>query len=73
MGYALSDRNLKPPVIVKRGQQVTLLARTSSYEVRMNGKAMMDGVAGQRIRVRNDRSERIVEGVVKSSNIIYIE
>jgi len=73
MGYAISDRDLKLPVIIKRGQKVTLLARTDSYEVRMEGKAMTDGVAGQRIKVRNNRSQRVVEGVVKSSKIIYIE
>ncbi len=73
LGHAISDRNLKFPVIIKRGQQVTLLARADSYEVRMAGMAMMDGVAGQRIKVRNSRSKRIIEGVVKSSKIIYIQ
>ena len=73
MGYIIKDRNLKLPVIVKRGQQVTLLAQNDTYEVRMDGKAMMDGAAGQRIKVRNTRSKRIVEGIVKSNRIIYIE
>jgi len=73
VGYVIRDRNLKTPVIIKRGQQVTLLAQSETFEVRMNGKAMADGVIGQRIRVKNLRSDRIVEGVVKSSQIIYIE
>mgnify|MGYP003700708479 CR=1 FL=1 len=73
VGYVIRDRNLKAPVIIKRGQQVTLLAQSNSFEVRMNGKAMADGVIGQRIRVKNLRSDRIVEGVVKSSQIIYVE
>ena len=73
MGHVLSERNLKLPVVIRRGQQVTLLAKSDTYEVRMSGEAMMDGVAGQRIKVRNSRSRRVIEGVVKSSKIIYIE
>ncbi|MCG8325016.1 MAG: flagellar basal body P-ring formation protein FlgA [Thiotrichales bacterium] len=73
LGHVLSNRNLKLPVIIKRGQRVTLLARTDSFEVQMEGEAMMDGVAGQYIKVRNSRSKRVIQGQVKSSNIIYIE
>lgn len=73
VGSVISDRNLKEPIIVKRGQQVTLLAQTNNFEVRMNGEAISDGAAGERIRVRNLRSKRVVEGIVKSSEIIYIK
>lgn len=73
MGYVLGNRNLKLPVLIKRGQQVTLMAQSNNYEIRMEGEAMMDGSAGERIKVRNTRSKRVIEGVVKSSKIIYIE
>ncbi len=73
IGMIVGKRNLKTPVIIKRGQQVTLMAQADTYEVRMAGEAMMDGSVGQRIKVKNTRSQRIIEGVVKSSKIIYIE
>jgi flagella basal body P-ring formation protein FlgA len=38
----------------------------------MSGVALMDGEEGQRIRVRNEESKRIVEGTVTGSNIINI-
>lgn len=73
MGRSLSSRNIKSPTAIKRGALVTLLAKNEVFEVRMEGKALADGTIGERIKVQNLRSNRIIEGIVKSNKIIYVQ
>ncbi|GAB4365224.1 MAG: hypothetical protein Kow0060_22580 [Methylohalobius crimeensis] len=47
-------------------------ARGGGLDVRMGGHALMDGGLGERIRVRNDRSQRVVEGVVRGPNEVRV-
>lgn len=58
--------------IVKRGQQVTLLASVGGIEVRATGRALSDAQAAGRVRVQNLASQMIVEGVVESGSVIRV-
>jgi flagella basal body P-ring formation protein FlgA len=60
------------PEIVERGQSVTLIAGSPGVEVRMQGKAMASGAAGDRLVVTNLSSGRRVEGVVLSDGSVRI-
>jgi flagella basal body P-ring formation protein FlgA len=71
-GTVLNADHLATPKLVKRGQKVLLRAQNAHLEVTMSGDALKDGEEGQRIRVRNEESKRIVEGTVTGSNIINI-
>ena len=46
--------------MVKRGQQVTLLASAGGLEVRANGLALSDGGSADRVRVQNLASQLVV-------------
>lgn len=61
-GQALTPRVLREPLLVHRGDDVTIIATTAGLQVRMKGKALEDGTRGARVSVRNTRSKRIVEG-----------
>ncbi|HED36016.1 MAG TPA: flagellar basal body P-ring formation protein FlgA [Gammaproteobacteria bacterium] len=63
---------IKSPTLVKRGELVSIIAENSGYSVRMTGTAMMDGARGDRIRVKNLSSKRIIEGIVKKSGVVSI-
>jgi len=63
---------LTQPKLVRRGEQVTLMAEVGAAQVRMSGKALADGVAGQRVRVRNLSSRRVVEGTVVAPGLIRV-
>lgn len=52
--------------LVKKGQDITLVARTSGVEIRASGRAMANAALGQRVRVQNMSSLKIVEGVVET-------
>jgi len=69
-GEPLSLESLAPANLIHRGQQVVLLARSGTLEVRMQGIALADGRASDRIRVQNVSSQRVVEGVVRSDTVV---
>jgi flagella basal body P-ring formation protein FlgA len=71
-GTVLGNDELATDVLVKKGQQVTLLAAAGGIEVRANGRALADGGTADRIRVQNLNSSRIVEGMVESADIVRI-
>jgi len=58
--------------LVRRGEGVIILAKDGGIEVRMKGKALVDGTNGQTIRVQNLVSQRIVEGQVISRGVISV-
>lgn len=68
----IQPNQLAAPLMVKRGQQVTLLAQSGGIEIRMGGKALGDGAAGDRIQVRNNSSDRIVEGEVIAKGVVQV-
>lgn len=72
MGSALSQNKVKPEKIVRRGDLITLLAQAGEMEVRMNGTALSDASLGQRIRVKNSSSKRVVEGIVDAPGIVRV-
>lgn len=71
-GTALTADVLVPDVLVRRGQQVTLIAMSGTIEIRAQGQALGEGGANERIRVQNVSSMKIVEGVVESAGTVRI-
>src|SRR5262249_43039703 len=71
-GEALNADILVPDLLVHRGQQVMLIAQASTFEVRAAGKALNDGGIRDRVRVQNENSLKIVEGVVESASVVKV-
>ncbi len=69
-GEPLSIDALAPAPLIRRGQQVVLVARGAGVEVRAAGIALSDGRASDHIRVQNLSSQRIVEGIVRSDSVV---
>lgn len=58
--------------LVRRGSQVEILASGAGLQVRMRGKAMADGGRGDRIKVKNLNSGRVVSGTVAGPGVIEV-
>lgn len=71
-GNILAAHLLQAPRLIRRGQQVTLLVDISGLQIRMKGHALSDGAAGDLVRVRNAKTKRIVEGIVKKPGIVQV-
>ncbi len=69
-GQVISPGALRPPLLVKRGEKVTIVAKRKGLAVRMVGRALADGALGASIRVRNNRSKRVIEGRVSAAGIV---
>lgn len=71
-GRVITPNQIQPPLLVKRGEKIALIAGSSSFSVRMSGEALSDGAQGEHIRVKNLSSKRIVEGIVTRAGVVTI-
>ncbi len=69
---ALTLRMLTAPEAVGRGQTTQILSVVNNIEVVMNGTAMSKGSAGDVIKVRNNASGRLLEGVVTADGRVRV-
>lgn len=72
-GTVLLQKHVTEPLMVARGQKVIISADGTAMKIQMAGLALMDGVLGQRIRVKNEKSQRIVEGVVSQPGRVTVD
>lgn len=68
----LSQTVLGTQDIVQRGQSVTLLARSGKMNVRMRGEVLNNAAKDERVRVKNLSSQRVVEGIVQSRQVVLV-
>jgi flagella basal body P-ring formation protein FlgA len=71
-GAVLTPAQLKTPLLIRRGQKVTLFAEMEGIQVRMSGTALEDGANGELIRVKNLTSKRVIEGTVLKNGTIKV-
>ncbi len=71
-GKIISPSMLTPKRLVQRGDEVLILATTEHLTIRVKGKALMSGVLGQRIRVKNIHSKRIFQATVISNGLVRV-
>jgi len=71
-GTIFSEKHLTPPLIIKKGDSVNIIAKTSALTIRMQGKAMSDGAKGQRIKVKNNSSRRVIEAIAITPGIVKV-
>lgn len=72
-GTVLTANLLTPDILVRRGQQVTLIAASGPVEIRARGQALSEGSTSDRVRVQNLSSRKVVEGVVQSDGVVRVD
>jgi flagella basal body P-ring formation protein FlgA len=71
-GRPLTPNLLRAPLLVQRGEEVTILAGNKSFSVRVKGKALHDAAKGDVVAVRNTRSKRVVEGIAIKPGVVQV-
>lgn len=71
-GTMLSGNVLEMLKIIKRGEKVSIHLNNGMLVVEVEGTALADGEPGQRIRVRNESSKRIVEGTAVAPGVVEV-
>lgn len=71
-GRVVTPAMLEAEIVIERGQTVTLVVEGDGLNISMAGRALMDGAVDQRIRVENAGSGRVVEGLVRSPQVVEV-
>lgn len=71
-GNQIRAQWLAAPKAIKRGERVTIVASSAMVAVEATGTALSDGRLGEQIRVRNERSDRVVKGTVSGDKLVSI-
>jgi flagellar basal body P-ring formation protein FlgA len=72
LGTTLTIDMFKPDLVIKHGQEVTLVAAAGGIEVRAAGRALADAAGGTRLKVQNLSSLKVVEGVVEGPDLVRV-
>lgn len=71
-GAVLTPSALTKAAVIRRGEAVTLVGRSGSFEIRAQGKAMADAAPGDRLAVENTSSRRLVQGRVLADGSVEV-
>ncbi|MGM0594022.1 MAG: flagellar basal body P-ring formation chaperone FlgA [Pseudomonadota bacterium] len=71
-GMVLSPSQIEPPIVIRRGEKVSIRAQTGVVEVEMEGKALADGARGELIPVENLSSGQKIEAEVVGPGIVQV-
>jgi len=73
IGALIPPRAVATPLLIKRGERVTVLVRQTGMEISSSGIALSDAALGERLRVRNKASQQMIEGTVIAAHQIAVE
>ena len=71
-GQPLTDRDLAPRTLVRRGQVVNVIAADGPFSVSMKALATQDGASGAMIKVRNLTSQRDITAQVVGEGKVQV-
>jgi flagellar basal body P-ring formation protein FlgA len=72
-GDILGLRSFIEPRLIKRGDKIIISTLQPAFSIRMDGVAMMDGAKGQRIRIKNEHSGRIINATVIDVGLVAVK
>lgn len=72
-GAVILPGQVVQPRAVRRGQRVVIEAVRGAMQVNGSGEALADGMPGERIKVRNVGSGRVVEATVRPDGRVRVE
>lgn len=71
-GKALQAIDLDAPMLVRKGQLVTVTLKNGPIALSLQGRAMQNGGQGDAVRILNTSSNQVVEGVVTGSQTVSV-
>jgi flagella basal body P-ring formation protein FlgA len=72
MNEVLTPAMVSLPQVVQRGNRVSLVFESAGLRVEIAGRAMQAGKMGERIRVENTASGKIVEGQILDAHTVKV-
>ncbi|MEL0027591.1 MAG: flagellar basal body P-ring formation chaperone FlgA, partial [Perlucidibaca sp.] len=72
-GAVISQPWVEPVPVIRKGQQVMLQSQLGGIVISMAGQALADAAPGERVRVRNSQSGKIIEGLAGADGLIEVQ
>jgi len=72
-GTAISPSMISLPIIVRRGQAITLRVERPGFAVDMKGLALKKGRQGDTIKVKNSSSNRVLFGTIIHADLVLVK
>ena len=64
IGTVITQANITEPKLIKKGDHITITAQLPNLEISVAGVAMMDGKKNQIIRVKNLKTQQVIQATV---------
>jgi len=71
-GEVILSSHIKRPPMIKRGDVVQIILDTGRIHVRSEGKAMRNASRGERILVKNLRSNEVIQAIAEKTGVVRI-
>lgn len=68
----LSAGDVRAPIVVKKGDLVTMTLKNAAINLTAQGKALESGAAGDPVRVMNNASKQVVDAVVTGAQSVTV-
>jgi len=72
VGKPISGTDIRHPLLVNRGETVTMLLTTPSMQLSAKGRALQAGSKGETIRISNLQTNTVIDAVVTGSNLVRV-
>jgi flagella basal body P-ring formation protein FlgA len=71
-GQIITPLQMEQAELIRKGDQVVIIAKSGTLLVRMPGEALSDGGLGEQIRVRNLNSKRVIKAHVTAPGQVEV-
>lgn len=71
-GKQVTPADIEQPLVVKKGDVVTMTLKSKIMSLTAQGKALENGAAGQIVRIINTSSNQVVEGIVTGPQAVTV-
>ncbi|MBL4743371.1 MAG: flagellar basal body P-ring formation protein FlgA [Cycloclasticus sp.] len=71
-GDVIRVNNLSKPILIKKGDAITIMARSNGFNISMKGIALTAGSKGDKIKVKNTRTKRIIQGTIFDTQTVKV-
>lgn len=72
MNTVIKPRLIEKPVIINRGDLVSIIGKARGFEIRTSGIAMTEGTMGSSIQVKNTTSKKIIDSTVAGPGKVIV-
>lgn len=72
-GSAINPSMVDLPILIKRGQAITLRADRAGFSVDMKGQALKKGRQGDKIKVKNSSSGKVLYGTIITPDLVLVD